>query len=238
MEEAMESYNKAISINPDSIEAYISLARVFLNQHQYNEAWNACNRARELNPNSADVFISRANILYGQCRNRNYKEANEALNTASRLSEFYGKAYSKLGLDLFEQGSLSEALRVFLANSKIVSKWMFTYYRYAVINPENEEIIQEGIKVCNLAIEANFMRTHAYFTLAFISGHKNDHSNVIVTLEKLMQINDKFPGACFNLARALRIQKFPERSLQMYRSAIELNPQDSAAYHNHWNSFK
>ena len=163
IQEAIESYKKAISIDSKNAEGYISLARALLYKYQYKEAYEACDEARKLSPDSADVDICLANIMYNHNQNGKQQEADQTLKRAFSLSSIYGYAHQRLGIDLYEQGDIEEAVKVYTANSKIVSKWMFIAYRFASKSSENSAIVEEGIKVCNLAIEANCMKKSCIF---------------------------------------------------------------------------
>ena len=180
IEEAIREYNKAIMLNSGSIEAHLGLCRDLTYKSQYNAAWELCNRAKELSPNSADVYVCIAHILCNQSQDRKHKEIKESLDMASNLSEVYGKAYGRLGTYLFEQGNNNEAVRVCKPDPIVTFKWMFLYYRRSMLAfPEDEEIVQESVKICSLAIQANYMKTHTYFTLAFISTRQKDYPKAV-----------------------------------------------------------
>ena len=106
---------------------------------------------------------------------------------------------------------------------------MFLYYRFASVNPKNEAIIQEGIQLCNLAIQANIMKSHAYFALAFILINRKKNTENIEVLNTLVQTNERYPNACFNLARALDREGQTDRAAELYRRALFINPGHAGA---------
>ena len=110
LKEAIEAYNKAISIKPDYAEAYNNMGIALQDQGKLDEAVEACNKALSLEPRFAEAYNSMGIALKDQGK---LEEAIEAFNKALSLKPDYAKAYYNMGIALQDQGKLDEAIEAF-----------------------------------------------------------------------------------------------------------------------------
>ena len=81
--QASKAIKKALSLDENSSDAHIALARLYLIRRQHDEAIAAAEKAVTLNPNGADAYSELGYILYNSER---YVESVEFINKAIRLN--------------------------------------------------------------------------------------------------------------------------------------------------------
>ena len=107
LDEAIEAYNKALSIKPDFTEAYNNMGLALKEQGKLDEAIGAYNKALSIKPDNAEAYYNMGNALKNQGK---LDEAVEAYNKALSIKPDYAKAHNNLGVTLKEQGKLDEAI--------------------------------------------------------------------------------------------------------------------------------
>ena len=110
LDEAIEAFNKALSIKPDYAEAYYNMGVILKKQGKLDEAIEAFNKALSIKPDYAEAYYNMGNALKNQGK---LKEAIEAYNNAISIKPDYAEAYSNMGNALQEQGRLDEAIEAF-----------------------------------------------------------------------------------------------------------------------------
>lgn len=63
IEKSLESYHKALKINPKSAATYFNLGNVYLNEGKYELAEYAYNRAIDIDPNSHIYYMNKGVAL-------------------------------------------------------------------------------------------------------------------------------------------------------------------------------
>ena len=105
-EEAVEAYNKALSIKPDLAEVYNNLGNAFRDQDKFEEAIEAYNKALTIKPDYAEAYNNLGNAFRDRGK---LEEAIEAYNKALSIKPDYAEAHNNLGNALQNQGKLDEA---------------------------------------------------------------------------------------------------------------------------------
>ena len=107
LEEALSSYNKAISINVDFADAYYNRGNVLHKLKRLEEALSSYDKAISINADYAEAYNNRGISL------KELKRLEEALSSydkAISLQPDYAEAYNNLGTVLQELNCLEEAL--------------------------------------------------------------------------------------------------------------------------------
>jgi len=107
LEEAIEAYNKALSIKPDYAETYYNMGITLEEQGNLEEAIEAYNKAIAIKPNYAVAYNNIGITLQEQSK---MEEAIEAYNKAIAIKPDYAEAYNNMGVALQDQGKLEEAI--------------------------------------------------------------------------------------------------------------------------------
>ena len=110
LDEAIEAYNKALSLNPDYAEAYSNMGIALKEHGKLEEAIEAFNKALSIKPDYAEAYNNMGNALQDQGK---LEEAIEAYNKALSIKPDYAEAYNNMGNALKDQGKLEEAIEAY-----------------------------------------------------------------------------------------------------------------------------
>lgn len=110
LDEAIEEYQKALSLNPQFEKAHISIAKAFVKQEKQEEAISHFNEALKINPDSVE-----ANAMLGdlQLNKGEYDQAIMRYRAALQLKPQDVNVHSNLGLALYKDNNVKEAIEQF-----------------------------------------------------------------------------------------------------------------------------
>ena len=107
LDQAIEAYNKALSIKPDYAEAYSNMGLTLKDQGKLDQAIEAYNKALSFKPNSAVMYNNMGNVFQDQGK---LDQAIEAYNKALSIKPDYADAHQNLSLTLIKTGKIKEGL--------------------------------------------------------------------------------------------------------------------------------
>ena len=93
LEEAIEAYNRALTIKPGYAEIYSNMGNAFREQGKLEEAIEAYNQALNIKPGYAEVYSNMGNALLDDGR---LEEAIEAYNQALAIKPSYASVFWNL----------------------------------------------------------------------------------------------------------------------------------------------
>lgn len=106
--EAVEYFNKAVTVNPSYEEAYLGMAASYGFLGQLDRKIWACRKAIVLKPNDA---VAHANLGSALGKTGKYKDSADALEHAVRLKPDLADAHFALGLAYLSLGNRSLAIK-------------------------------------------------------------------------------------------------------------------------------
>ena len=107
LQEAIASYERQISLQPECIDAYANMASAQSRLGEHHQALATCDRAIDAQPNSSLAHLARAVVLKDLER---YEECLAACDRAIELQPGSATAWDKRGAALRELGRAGEAL--------------------------------------------------------------------------------------------------------------------------------
>ena len=107
-DQAIQSYQKAAELSPDTPEVYVGLGDARQAKGQYDEAVAEYQKALALQPDNARVYYGMGKILYTE--KQQYHEAVEAYQKAIQLEPTFMDAHLSLGEVYEEKGLYKEAI--------------------------------------------------------------------------------------------------------------------------------
>ncbi|MDC3205786.1 tetratricopeptide repeat protein, partial [Paracoccaceae bacterium] len=110
LENAVEAYNKALSIKPDYADAYYNMGNALKEQGKLDEAIEAYTKAISLKPDYADAYYNMGIALREQGK---LEEAMQAYTEVLSLKPDYAEAYYSMGNTLQEQGKIDKAIEAY-----------------------------------------------------------------------------------------------------------------------------
>ncbi|MDQ6785840.1 MAG: tetratricopeptide repeat protein [Acidobacteriota bacterium] len=200
--EVIDALNKAISLNPNRTESYMSLARYFMKLDRADDAEKAISKGISVNPNAALGYIEYGRFLTYAARageaETQFKRAIQAepKNTEAReaIAEFYLRQRQ---LDKAEQ-SYKEFVQI-QENSPEARVELADFY--AAAGREDE-----AIKVFNDILQDTPEFVRARYRLGEIYLERKETEAVGAQVEALLKLNDHDSEALMLRAR-LRIQE-------------------------------
>ena len=106
VDEALDSYGRAIALQPDHVRAYLDRGSLLQQHQQFAAALADFDRALALNPHDADILLSRGAILMEM---KQWPAALTALNQAIALDPNFAEAYANRAAVQEEMGSWESA---------------------------------------------------------------------------------------------------------------------------------
>lgn len=128
LSDAIKSYNEAISLKRDFLDAYVGLAGAYEQDKKINEAADTYRQALLYGGgNNAMVLFDYGRLLYNRNEKTDRKDAEQLWLAAVRVQPNYSNALYSLGLLYESRGDKTAALQY--------------YYKVKDLNPDNKEII-------------------------------------------------------------------------------------------------
>ena len=227
-DEAVENFNKAISINEIDPESHLNLARAFRHTSRTNEALKVCQKALQLDSNLFSSHVCMTDLLFMQGKN---EEARKAFDIATSLCHVFQRDHGQSQGDEEENKDQFTALE--LDNSNIVSnrKWLFLYFRLAC-SLKDQKIIEKAEKICNHIIQTHLRSFAAYETLAYLYGTQGDNEKAINLYTTTIKLNPDHYLSYYNLGTSYRKVRKIREAILSFEKAANLNPRHFSAFYN------
>jgi tetratricopeptide (TPR) repeat protein len=256
-EEAVQSWEQVLRINPDERDANLALGLYCCRQGDLNRAVSFYQRGLQINSHDADLALGVACYKLGDLNNaavfyqralqidptdattlnglgsvladqKQFAPAIEYYRNALRLNPNYVSAYVNLGTALSEIGRNDEALE---------------QYREALkLAPDNPEIhnglggilflqgrSNEAIQECQQALAINPDYVYALRNLGSILAAQGRYDEAIPCLERALRVEPANAGLHVNLAYILDRAGRRDDAMLHLREALRLNPDDPDA---------
>ncbi len=148
-DEAIDSYNTAIRLNPNYAESYYGRGNVYADSGQHQKAMEDLNNAIRLKHDYADAYNNRGTVYHELGR---YQEAIEDYNKAIRLKPGYIIYYNR-GNSYIKTGRIPEAIEDFNQTIRLKRDFIEAYNNrgFAYFNQgNNKDGCHDAQKACAL----------------------------------------------------------------------------------------
>lgn len=228
LDEAIEAFKNALSLNPTYVEAYVNLGNTLHLQGKSTEAIEAFKKILSLNPNLADVYFKIGFIL--QTQNK-HNEAIEPFIKAISLNPKYTKAYYNLGVALQNEGKINQAIEAYTKALSLNPHYVDAYNDLGNALQVQEKC-DEAIMAYKKALSLNPNFANAYNNLGNIFQAKGRTEEAIEVYKKALSLNPNFAETYNNFGNVLQTQGKIEQAMEVYKKALSLNPNYASAYNN------
>jgi eukaryotic-like serine/threonine-protein kinase len=230
---AEASCRLALSLDPHSPEALLTLARLRLWTGHRGEAVAALKRCLELQPQRSEALIL---LSFAYDSEGRFDEAEQAAKRAISLRPDYYIAHERLGHVYFHAGDYGQAIHeweqvIDLAPGKADShsNLAAAYFQQGRLE-DAEQMYRRAIEMLPTAL--------AYSGLGTVCFFLDRHDEAIALFEKSLALAPRDPHVWLNLGDAQRwISGFKSRSAESFDRAIgllqeqlETNPQDAEGW--------
>lgn len=198
---AIDTYRRAIDLQPNFPDAYCNLANAYKEKGQVQDAEDCYNTALRLCPNHADSLNNLANIK----REQGYiEEATRLYLKALEVFPEFAAAHSNLASVLQQQGKLQEALMHYKEAIRIQPTFADAYSNMGNTLKEMQDV--NGAMHCySRAIQINPAFADAHSNLASIHKDSGNIPEAISSYRTALKLKPDFPDAYCNLAHCLQI---------------------------------
>jgi tetratricopeptide (TPR) repeat protein len=227
--EAMEFYEKAISLNPNSYQALSNKGLLLSNANKLEEALECYNEAIKINRNNASIWSNRAIVLKKLGKDQ---EALESHDTALKLEPNSALLWYNKGNLLMENEKNNDAIECYNKALKLKPKLHTAclnkgkiFFKTGLFN-EAIECYNKTIKIMPNSYEAWYNKGVTFIKLKRFKDAIHSFDKAIS-----LDINPKLTETWFGKSVALlNIDK--EKSLRSLNKVIELKPDFAEAWYN------
>lgn len=197
--EAIDCFNKAIELNPDSSETYYKLGSTYYEMQEFDEAINFLEMAIELNPDSSKAHYGLGSTHYEK---QEFYEAINCLEEAIKLNSNYPEAYYKLGSIYYDNGKFDEAINYLKEAIKLKPVFPGAYNGVGVIYAKNRKF-DEAVNYLLIAIKQRPNYPKAYNNLGLVyyeNGQRkffnktSDFNNAIESFREVLKLRPNDPN--------------------------------------------
>lgn len=119
LERATSEYQAALQLNPDHLQAHVSLANIYFEQRQWKEAMHEYQAAIRINP---QYFNARFNLGAAYARQGKVQDSIREYQAAARIDPNNAEAHYCLGVMYKLDGRLEDAVRSLKVGAKLGSQ--------------------------------------------------------------------------------------------------------------------
>ncbi|XP_046581370.1 protein O-mannosyl-transferase TMTC3-like isoform X2 [Haliotis rubra] len=234
--EALEYFQRAVSVQPDDIGAHINVGRTLSTLNRTEEAEKAYRSALALfppvipgksyttriAPNHLNVYLNLASLV---SKNPDrLQEADDLLKTAVSMRSDYIQGYINRGDVLVKLGKREEALQVYQQALKVDDDNADIYYNLGVVSLELKRF-NDAQKYFEAALVHNPDHTQTLFNSAILlqeGGDPRDRPEAYRRLKKLMEEDPEDSKIFFNLAMLAMDDKDFIAAEKYFKRALEI----------------
>ncbi|HTW90224.1 MAG TPA: tetratricopeptide repeat protein [bacterium] len=219
-ERAAEAYERALELNPESVETRTSLAICLLREQRPEDAIRELKACLELDPNSAMAHQQLGNAYTMQS---NWPKATDSYKRALRISPDTAEVYNNLGFAYLRCGNDPQAVAAFEAAIQHRPDYSEAHFNLANLHMEQQryDLAIEHYRQ-TLRIQPSFVA--AYYNMGRAEYEKHDLNAAIRCYQKAVELNPKHFGAWHNLGIAYRDQGQTEKAVEALEKAVAINP--------------
>jgi len=207
---AIGSFNKALSIKPNYVEAYYNMGNALKDQGKLEKAIEAYTKAVSIKPDFAEAFNNMGNALKDQGKP---EKAIEAYIKALSIKPDYPDAYTNMGNVLQEEEKLEEALEAYNKAISIKPDYAEAYNNLGK-TLKDQENIEEAIEAFTkaVAIKPDYAEAHNNMGIALKDQGKLEEA--IEALTKAILIKPDYAEVWNSLYFPLQAMKSKNNSDQ------------------------
>ncbi|MFQ5559935.1 MAG: tetratricopeptide repeat protein, partial [Nitrospinota bacterium] len=174
-DQAIESYKKALDMDPAFLLPYINLGALYLNLKEYKKSVALLQKADSLSPNTEGVKLLLGTALL---KNGNYALAEHEFDMVLSLNPKSGIGHYNKGILLEKKEDQENAVKSFFAAADSQPDFAQPYNRVAYIYANKGEKLDKAISLANKALELDKKHRPEYLdTLSWIYYQKGEYQN-------------------------------------------------------------
>jgi len=230
---ALLALQKAIGLNPDSVEPRRQLVSLLISQERWHEILEQCREILKRNPNDwntrysfGQTLIRKGSSDEGKKELQKSQEIRQSQQRHEELERLLGRGLSNL-----TKGAVEEAIKNFHSVLEVdpESAQGHMYLGVALATIRDTE---RGIAELNKAIELDPSNARAHHNFGTVLLQAGQVDAAYREFERALGLDPYFSETHNNLGLILSKNKQMEKAVERFRTASELNPQYVEALFN------
>jgi len=225
---AIHHFEKAVTLDPNFLDAYINLGNVLKEARIFDRAVAAYLRALNLSPNHAVVHGNLACVYYEQGL---IDLAIDTYKRAIELQPNFPDAYCNLANALKEKGQVQDAEECYTTALRLCPAHADSLNNLANIKRE-QGFIEEATRLYLKALDVFPEFAAAHSNLASVLQQQGKLNEALMHYKEAIRIQPTFADAYSNMGNTLKEMQDVNGALQCYTRAIQINPAFADAHSN------
>ncbi|MGQ9609665.1 MAG: tetratricopeptide repeat protein [bacterium] len=224
VDKAIESFKKALDLDPNFMLAHFSLGSMYLRKNDYRQAEIELQKTIDLDNKFLAAYFNLGEVYRKQ---KQYDLALSAYKKAFEINKDWGWSYYGIGLVYFEQNNIDDAqlaLKQATNNSPEIADAHFKLGQiYAMQDMDIETIsktYREGQKVVSKTKEEQ----QAFYDLGKIFASKGKSGLAIQAYKNAINIDPNMALAQYELGTQYYNMGLKERAIEHFQMAIKSDP--------------
>ena len=213
LDEAIDAYNKALSIRPNIAEIYNNIGIILKDQGKLEEAIDAYNKALSIKPDYAEAYNNKGYALKDQVK---LEESIDAFSKALSIKPDYAEAYNNMGITLKHQGKLEEAIDSYNKALSIKPDYAKAYNnKGTALRDQNK--LQQAIGAFNKALSLKPCYAEAYNNLGTAFQDQGNFEEARSAYRKALSIKPDYAKAHLNLSYIKKYKEDDDQLVQVQK---------------------
>jgi serine/threonine-protein kinase len=221
VEEAIACFHRAIALDPNLVDAHISLGAILCDVKRDYEGAIACfKKAIALDPKNAHAHSNLGTALSNKGK---VEEAIACFHTAIALDAENAWAHSGLGSALAHKGKEDEAIGCFKRAIALDPSLAQAHFNLGVaLNAKKK--VDEAIKCFKRTITLAPRFPGAHFNLGVALKARGKLDEAIASFHRAIALSPRDANAHFNLGLTFHARGKVDEAIESYRNAVALDP--------------
>ncbi len=219
-ERAARSFEKAVEIDPDNVEAQNNLGVAYRQLGEFAKALAAVEQALAITKKRSDVYYNLANIHKSL---GNFDDARASYEKAIELDPNFVLAYNNLGTLLHQNGDSQAALKVLRAGLQIDANHPKLHYNLGLVY-ESLGKLEDATGEYRESLTRRPGWTDALNNLGIVYQRLNRYEDSLDTFAEILELEPSNATALNNSATVLAEQGKVDEAITYYKRALNNRP--------------
>ena len=220
LKEAIEEYQKALSLEGNYPRANFHLANSYQKLGRREEAIRAYRSELEIQPKFAMAHNNLANVLADQKR---FQESLNEYEAAIRFRPRYDKAHANMATVLIELGRVEEAMEQYRIAIRLNPNSWSAHYNLGLAY-QKQERSAEAITEYEAVIRLMPNHASAHNNLGSLYSNQGNLAKARTYFESAVRLNPNHAEGYYNLGATQQRLGEVSRARESFRKALQINP--------------
>lgn len=227
-DEAIESLQQALRLNPEFVEARYNLGSMLQECGRLEEAATAYRNALKIRPELVEARNNLGNVLASLGRPQ---EAVEEYRRAIATRPSYAEAHANLGAALHRLGQIDKAIGCYRQSLKFNDQQPLVHHQFGIALREAGQL-DEAVAVVRRVVTLRPDYAEASITLSTLLVDQGHPSEAIAAAKQAITARPNWPGGYNKLGIVLRTCGRSGEALEAFRHALAVDPNSREALAN------